>query len=335
MRHREKFDEQFSCHVNTALASLRCNVVLSRHPPPTFSSAPPFPGPPSPIPARLAMSEPALLRTVSPSPLQLRGAAGGILVLTLPATLGFDALRFALRDLLQEAPGRFRGARVRLDVGQRDLDLLEIRRIIHVAKVEFEIEIVGLQCEATSLQRMAERDLKLKLTLAPSATDPALEAMQPLDDPDVFDSSSTSFETEDVSTDIVGEPAGDSDEEPGRRTLTIHHTLRSGTCVRFGGDVQIFGDVNPGAQVIAGGNIVVLGALKGMAQAGTQDDNAIILAFDLRPTQLRIGKVIGVLPSAHPDKAGRSFNPEVATLTDGHIAVEPYRGKLPLNKENA
>ena len=306
-------------------------------------TAPPR-GPPSPLPAHIVMSEPALLRTVSPSPLQLRCAAGGLLVLTLPPALGFDALRFALRDLLQEAPGRFRGARVRLDVGQRDLDLLEIRRIIHLAKTEFEIEIVGLQCEAISLQRMAERDLKLKLTLAPTAADPETAPL-PNDmgtgpsaftaDPDVFDLSSPSFQTEDVSTDIVGEPGGESDEESGRRTLTVHHTLRSGTCVRFGGDVQIFGDVNPGAQVIAGGNIVVLGSLKGMAQAGTHDDNAIILAFDLRPTQLRIGKVIGVLPGAHPDKTGRGFNPEVATLTDGHIAVEPYRGKLPLKQENA
>lgn len=319
------------------------------------------------------MSEPALLRTASPSPLQLRGAPGGLLVLTLPAAMRFDALRIAMRDLFTEAPGRFKGARVRLDLGQRDLDLLEIRRLVHLTKDEFDIEIVGLQCENLALQRMAERELKLKLSVGvaippPDPTDPEgagaapstpasglpvadssveVTAVQLLDEsatnPALFavdaDKTSGRFETEESSTDIVSPPGEESDEDIdlGGRVLTVQNTLRSGACVRFAGDVLVFGDVNPGAQIIAGGNIVVMGALKGMAHAGTRDEKAIILAFDLRPTQLRIGKVIGVVPGADPDKAGRVFHPEVATIVDGHIAVEPYRGKLPApqQKENA
>lgn len=309
------------------------------------------------------MSEPALVRTASPSPLQLRGAPGGLLVLTLPAAMRFDVLRIALRDLFAESPGRFKGARVKLDLGQRDLDLLEIRRLVHLAKDEFDVEVVGVQCEPLSLQRMAERELKLKLTVgvAPPPPDPAEVA--PVTAPTggaaaeeravtLVDESATSpalfaaeadrkgpdYETEDGSTDIVSPPGEQSDEadaDIGDRILTVSNTLRSGACVRFSGDVQIFGDVNPGAQIIAGGNIVVMGALKGMAHAGTRNEKAVILAFDLRPTQLRIGKVIGVVPGADPDKAGRTFNPEVATVVDGHIAVEPYRGKLPQQKENA
>lgn len=297
------------------------------------------------------MSEPALLRTVSPSVLQLRGAPGGLLVLTLPPAMRFDVLRIALRDLFQESPGRFKGARLRLDLGGRDLDLMEVRRIVHLSKDEFDIEIVGLQCENLALQRMAERELKLKLTIGshapPDPSDAALPqttAVTLIDDdatsPALFaadaDRAGPNFETEEGSTDIVS-PAGDGegDEDLGGRCLTLSHTLRSGACVRFAGDVQIFGDVNPGAQVIAGGSIVVLGALKGMAHAGTRDERAVILAFDLRPTQLRIGKVIGVVPGADPDKAGKLFNPEIATIVDGHIAVETYRGKLPHQKENA
>lgn len=297
------------------------------------------------------MSDPALLRTVSPSVLQLRGAPGGALVLTLPPAMRFDVLRIALRDLFQESPGRFKGARVRLDMGSRDLDLMEVRRIVHLSKDEFDIEIVGLQCENHALQRMAERELKLKLTVgSPTPPDPA-EAVGPqttavtlVDDdgtsPALFaadaDRAGPNFETEESSTDIVS-PAndGDGDDDLGGRSLTLNHTLRSGACVRFPGDVQIFGDVNPGAQIIAGGSIVVLGALKGMAHAGTRDEKAVILAFDLRPTQLRIGKVIGVVPGADPDKAGKLFNPEIATIVDGHIAVESYRGKLPQSKEHA
>lgn len=297
------------------------------------------------------MSDPALLRDPSaPSPLQLRGAPGGVLVLTLPGSLRFDALRLSLRDLLNSPPGRFKGARVRLDLGARDLDLLEIRRLVHLCKDEFDVEIIGLQCENLAVQRMAERELKLKLTIGAPPPDPTEPPPQSTDVV-LVDESATSpalfavdadtpreLQTEDSATDIVS-PSGDADDEAdadlGEKTLTLYSTLRSGACVRFGGDVTVFGDVNPGAQIIAGGNIVVLGALKGLAHAGTRIEKAFILAFDLRPTQLRIGKVIGVVPGVDPDKAGRSFTPEVATIVDGHLAVEPYRGKLPQQKENA
>ena len=335
------------------------------------------------------MSEPAFLRALpAPSALQLRGAPGGLLVLTLPGVMRFDALRLAMRDLFTESPGRFKGARVRLELGARELDLLEIRRLIHMTKDEFDIEVVGLSCDAPALQRMAERELKLKIAVGtnvppdPESLDAPEPGLKPTDVKDValvdgpmpgegvggtFDESSTSpalfavdpdnldektshdrtearigsgvralkgpnFETEDSGTDIVSPPGDDTDEQDadlGGRTLTVNNTLRSGACVRFGGDVTIFGDVNPGAQVIAGGNIVVLGALKGMAHAGTREESAVILAFDLRPTQLRIGKVIGVVPGADPDKAGRSFLPEMASVSGSTIVVEPYRGKLP------
>ncbi len=311
------------------------------------------PRPPPPLPASLPMSDLAYEReTVAQSPLQLRALPGGLLLLTLPAATRFDGLRLLIRDLLGNPPGRYRGARVRLDLGLRDLDLLEIRRLVHMCKDEFEVELVGLQCDNLSMQRMAERELKLKITVGAAPPDPTEVAAEStavalLDESgttpalfavDVDEKKGPNFETEDGSTDIVsqaGEASDEADADLGGRTLTIQHTLRSGACVRFGGDVTIFGDVNPGAQIIAGGNIVVLGALKGMAHAGTRDDRAIILAFDLRPTQLRIGKVIGVVPGADPDKAGRSFLPELASVVDGHIAVEPYRGKFPHPKENA
>jgi septum site-determining protein MinC len=114
--------------------------------------------------------------------------------------------------------------------------------------------------------------------------------------------------------------------EPGR-TQSIHRTLRSGAIIRFEGDLYVFGDVNPGAQVIATGNIVVLGALKGVAHAGANgDEAAFILSFDLRPTQLRIGRKIAVPPTKRTAGAAVS---EIATVHDGQIVIEPYRASSP------
>ena len=55
----------------------------------------------------------------------------------------------------------------------------------------------------------------------------------------------------------------------------------------------IIGDVNAGAEVIAGGNIAILGALRGVAHAGAGGNtNAIIAANYIDATQVRIANVV-------------------------------------------
>jgi septum site-determining protein MinC len=117
-------------------------------------------------------------------------------------------------------------------------------------------------------------------------------------------------------------------DDGSRRTQAVHRTLRSGASVRFDGDVYVYGDVNPGAQVVATGNIVVLGALKGVAHAGAAgDEKSFILAFELRPTQLRIARKIAIPPAR---AAGGELAPELATVVDGQVQIEPYKGRLRL-----
>lgn len=71
-------------------------------------------------------------------------------------------------------------------------------------------------------------------------------------------------------------------------------TLRSGQVLESEGSVVILGDVNPGSKVIAVGNIIVLGALKGTACAGiTGNSGSFIAALEMEPTQLRIADALG------------------------------------------
>ena len=57
---------------------------------------------------------------------------------------------------------------------------------------------------------------------------------------------------------------------------------------------MIIGDVNPGAKIIAKGNIVILGSLKGNAYAGAAgDESCFVTALDMDPVQIKIGNVIG------------------------------------------
>lgn len=70
-------------------------------------------------------------------------------------------------------------------------------------------------------------------------------------------------------------------------------SLRSGQKIEYEGSLVIIGDVNPGAEVIAGENIIVVGELRGLAHAGAKGNrDAIIEAASITSTQLRIADII-------------------------------------------
>ncbi len=115
------------------------------------------------------------------------------------------------------------------------------------------------------------------------------------------------------------EQFGLEDEE---NTVLIKRTLRSGQRMNYQGNVVVLGDVNPGAEIIAGGNVLVLGQLRGMVQAGAcGNENAVIMAFRLKPMQLRIAGHITRSPD--DDEADQDF-PEIASIQNGVITIEPF-----------
>ena len=121
----------------------------------------------------------------------------------------------------------------------------------------------------------------------------------------------------------------DTDEKSSRvfsgiyegRTKFIKKTVRSGQIINYPGNVVIIGDVNPGSEVFAAGNIIVLGILKGDAHAGTNgNDKAIIAAFRLEPNVLQIASTI----TKAPENDEKPNYPEVAKIKEKTIIVEPY-----------
>ncbi len=104
--------------------------------------------------------------------------------------------------------------------------------------------------------------------------------------------------------------------------LFLRRTLRSGQSLQFPGDVTLIGDINPGAELIAGGSVVVWGRVRGLVHAGALGDRgAVICALDLNPAQLRIADLIGRPPE---QRRGRS-SPEVARAEGEAIIVEVWR----------
>jgi septum site-determining protein MinC len=106
----------------------------------------------------------------------------------------------------------------------------------------------------------------------------------------------------------------------GEEAVLVNRTLRSGFRLEYPGHVVIIGDVNPGAEIVAGGDVVVWGRLRGMVHAGAEgNERARVCALDLSPTQLRIAGQIAITPK----RRGKP-QPEIAHLADGHVVAEGW-----------
>jgi septum site-determining protein MinC len=110
---------------------------------------------------------------------------------------------------------------------------------------------------------------------------------------------------------------------PGESAVFVSRTLRSGYRVVYQGHVVVIGDVNPGAEIIASGSVVIWGRLRGVVHAGAEGNNqAVVCALDLNPTQLRIAEYVATTPQ----RKGKS-QPEIARIHKDHVVAEPWNMK--------
>ena len=102
--------------------------------------------------------------------------------------------------------------------------------------------------------------------------------------------------------------------------VVVNRTIRGGQEIKTKSSVMICGNVNPGAQIIAGGSIDIRGTCRGMVHAGAYGDNtAFIIADHLMPTQIRISNLI----ARSPDKMEMTERAERAFIKNGQIVIEP------------
>jgi septum site-determining protein MinC len=185
----------------------------------------------------------------------------------------------------------FRGAEVALSLGPR-----EVRR--H--------ELANMQ------KLLAGREVLLIAVLSESATTVGsarkLGLRTDLDIPQL--------EEEEIVDELALRPPPIDPEERGTEGVLIKRTLRNGRTIHSNGHVVVLGDVNAGAMVIAAGDVIVWGKLRGTVHAGAKgDESAVVCALYLAPTQLRIAGYITISPE---DKR-RKPKPEKAMVHNGRI----------------
>jgi septum site-determining protein MinC len=241
---------------------------------------------------------------------RIRGTSEGLVI-----TLGVGDLESLLRELderLSSTASFFRGGRVALHVGPRELTTEELEALGQTISRNG-VSLWAVIGDSAATQAAAEA-LGLETTFGSQAT-PLPEAAYP----------------------SRREPRPEWDEGPGLSEvegqletevedaglgILVRRTLRSGQVVQHPGHVVVIGDVNPGAEIIAGGDVMVWGKLRGIVHAGATGDNgAMVCALSLAPLQLRIGNHIARAPEG---REGLPERPEIASVQDGEIVAEPW-----------
>jgi len=222
-------------------------------------------------------------------PLPIKGVRDGLLI-TLPPGMWGD-LRASLLATIDDRGDFFRGARLALQVEDRALGAADLGGLREdLARREATLYAV-LSTSPLTLAAAANLGLQTNLQRPGVPSQPAEEEEEAVDE-----------------------------EVPAEAALLLQHTLRSGQVLRHPGHVIVLGDVNPGAEIIAGGNILVWGHLRGVVHAGAGgDESARVCALDLAPTQLRIAGRIAVSP-----KRRGNVRPEIAFLREGQLVAQPW-----------
>ncbi len=257
----------------------------------------------------------------------IKGTRNG-LFLTLEPETPFNELLDALARRLAEAPAFFRGAALSVDTSRRALRISErvqledLLAYYQMSIMPIEQIAIGHAASANQSESKETHDLREghesreTRDLREVHTTIVLPPMELLPD--------MSMQTGEIEMLSRERDPRESDD-----TLFLRRTVRSGQAIHHHSTVVVLGDVNPGAEIVAGGDVIVWGVLRGMVHAGYADNEAaLVCALQLAPVQLRIAHLL----SRPPEGFDVQPYPEVATIRQGQIVVEAWLNGRPPKK---
>ncbi len=223
---------------------------------------------------------------------RLKGTASGA-VIDLSESSEFEQARDALARTLAQRGGFLGGGRVALDLGSLSLMVVELEALLDLCR-EAGVDGVGVLSRNERVRSVSG-------------------AMGILQGPD---------DEREAGRSVARDTTTSPDMSISESGLVVA-TVRSGHSVWNPGNVVVLGDVNPGAEIVAGGSVIVWGSLRGTVHAGTSGaDGAVVCALSLEPTQLRIGDQI----ARGPDEPDVGRGPEMARVSGAAIVVEEWPG---------
>lgn len=235
--------------------------------------------------------------------INLRGRSDGVVIEV--GRQPWPEILSGLTERLNQSASFFYHSSVALDTGTRPVTEGELSQVARVLSEH--AMTLGL------VRTASERTFQAALAIGMAAT---LEA------PD----GSTMAEASRAGSNLAPKPG----EEAGY--FVFRGYLRSGHRLQRTEHILVLGDINPGAEVISDGDVMVWGRLRGVVHAGAQGNRrALVAALDLEPTQLRIADLFVQGADPKPGQPGRFFwrrsqhkRPEIARWIQGQIVVEEW-----------
>lgn len=207
----------------------------------------------------------------------------------------FEQIRQELKEKLKQSVRFFKNAQIALTIQGKELSDEEELELVQLIEEVGQMEIVCLlgHDEIKDAEDLTAIDLVLENRKLRIETERLKEEMK------------------------QNERIAQNDAEAGR---FYKGTLRSGQVLESEGSIIILGDVNPGGKVVSKRNIIVLGALKGYAYAGTEGkEDCFVAALEMRPAQIRLGDIIA---RSSDQREVKNAGPKIAFLQDGVIYIE-------------
>lgn len=313
--------------------------------------------------------QPVATPPAKPSIVRIVGTGEGIVMRIGDRGGRWSDIVRVLADHLTKAEGFFQGERIAIEIGSRLLSADDLQQIADVL-ASYNIAIWTVRTSNPETQRMVQ-EIGLAAEEREEAQDDQPEStkqderarwevrlgrkgqqtpsVRPMDefqppraiadaiaekaiDPDIADE-----ETDDRPA-LEASGSGENGDNLNAQEVIFappyifHGTLRSGQVFRHAGTVMVVGDVNPGAELISGGDIFIWGKLRGIVHAGAMgNERSVVCAIDFEPIQLRIAGHIAMSPKAASNEPGRWFwrrsaveKPEVARVIGKQIVVDVW-----------
>lgn len=239
----------------------------------------------------------------------IKGSNDG-LVLIIPSEPSLEEIFAQLREKFSTAPAFFQNGEFLVDVGLRPFQEEEFQTFCSLFS-SAGIRLNGIVSDNPITKLLAQGE-GISLVGDRSIINSRIRMDHPV--------RKERLQGKDATRTLLRRETRSSSREP---ALFVKKTIRGGQKLHFAGNMTIVGDVNPGAEVVSTGNILVFGSLRGLAHAGAEGSkDAIVAALELRPTQLRIADCIARAPKSSQDFLR---GPEVARIQDGQIIIESYQ----------
>jgi len=185
----------------------------------------------------------------------IKGFKEGLLI-----TIGdgdWNEIQCKLLSQIDEKTKFFKGAKIAIEIGERDIhaaEMAKLRDLLSDRTVKLFAVLSTSQVTDVNAESMGLKTRKSVLEENPAGFGPAV---------------------------IDGQPA-----------VLIKKTIRSGTSIKYTGHVIVFGDVNPGGEILTTGSIFIWGKLRGSVHAGMDgSETEVICAMELNPIKLRIANI--------------------------------------------